>query len=113
MDKAKGGRIEGGRMGGAGERRVVVGKWRQLYLNDNERLKKENKVKLWLIFIFFILYFYILKMSETNTKIIFAINTCLVTSRREASNTITMCCYKCKTILNSYILYDAIIKNHI
>ena len=100
-------------MGGAGERRVVVGKWRQLYLNDNERLKKRKQSQIMADFFFFILYFYILKLSETNTKIIFAINTCLVTSRREASNTITMCCYKCKTILNSYILYDAIIKNHI
>ena len=34
MDKAKGGRIEGGRRGWVGQGKVVARKWRQLYLNN-------------------------------------------------------------------------------
>ena len=34
-DKAKWGRIEGGRWGRVGWGKVVVGKWRKLYLNIN------------------------------------------------------------------------------
>ena len=32
-------RVEGGRWGLVGWRRVVVGKWRQLYMNNNKKLK--------------------------------------------------------------------------
>ena len=39
MDKAKGDRIEGERQGWVGWGRLVGGKWRQLYLNNN---KKKN-----------------------------------------------------------------------
>ena len=35
MDKPKGVRIEGGRWGSVGQGKVVVGKWRQLFLNIN------------------------------------------------------------------------------
>ena len=40
MDKAKGGRIEGQRWVWVGQGKVVVEKWRQLYLNNN--FKKRN-----------------------------------------------------------------------
>ena len=43
MDKAKGGRIDGGIREWVGRRGVVGRKWRQLYLNNN--LKKEKKEK--------------------------------------------------------------------
>ena len=43
MDGAKGGGIEGGRWVWVGQRKVVVGKWRQLYLNINK--KRGKKVK--------------------------------------------------------------------
>ena len=38
--KPKGGRIEGGRWGWVGWEKVVAGKWRQLYLNNNKKKKK-------------------------------------------------------------------------
>ena len=37
MDKAKGGRIKGGRQGWVGHGEGVGGKWRQLYLNNNRK----------------------------------------------------------------------------
>ena len=37
MDKTKGGRIKGGSWGGLECGGVVEGKWRQLYLNNNEK----------------------------------------------------------------------------
>ena len=37
MDKAKGGRIEGGRWEWVELGKVVVGKWRQLSLNNNKK----------------------------------------------------------------------------
>ena len=40
--KPKGGRIEGGRWRWVGWGEAVVGKWRQLYLNDNKKRKREN-----------------------------------------------------------------------
>ena len=40
--KSKGGRIEGGRWGWVGQGRVVEGKWRQLYLNNNKKRKKSK-----------------------------------------------------------------------
>ena len=39
MDKPKGVRIEGGRWGSVGQGRAVGGKWRQLYLNNNKKIK--------------------------------------------------------------------------
>ena len=46
MDKAKGDRIEGGRSGGQGK--VVAGKWRQLFLNNNfKKAKKTPTISLW------------------------------------------------------------------
>ena len=42
MDKAKGGRIEGGMWGWVGRGEVVVGEMRQLYLNNNKK-KEKNK----------------------------------------------------------------------
>ena len=38
--KAKGGWIEGGRWGGVGQGKVVVGKWRQQYSNINKNILK-------------------------------------------------------------------------
>ena len=43
MDKAKGGRIEGGRQGWVGWGWVVRGKWRQLQLNNNKKKKQNGK----------------------------------------------------------------------
>ena len=43
MDKAKGGRIEGGKWGWVGQRWVKGGKWRQLYLNNNKKVNEHNK----------------------------------------------------------------------
>ena len=40
--KPKGGRIEGGRWGWVGWGKVVVGKWRQLYLNINKNIIKNK-----------------------------------------------------------------------
>ena len=40
MDKAKVGRIVGGR-----QEWVVGGKWRQMYLNNNKKKKKEQTMK--------------------------------------------------------------------
>ena len=39
----KGDRIEGGRQGLMGRGRLVGGKWRQLYLNNNKKKIKENR----------------------------------------------------------------------
>ena len=39
IHKAKGGKIEGGRWGWVGQGKVVAGKWRQLYLNNNKKKK--------------------------------------------------------------------------
>ena len=46
MDKAKGGRNEGGRWAWVGRGKVVAAKWRQLYLNNNflKRLNKRKKL---------------------------------------------------------------------
>ena len=44
MDKAKAGRIEGGRWGWLGWGGWWGGKWRQLYLNNNKK-SKINKIK--------------------------------------------------------------------
>ena len=38
--KKRRGRIEGGRWGWVGQRRVLAGKCRQLYLNNNNKKKK-------------------------------------------------------------------------
>ena len=47
MDKAKGGRIKGGRWGWMGQGGVQGGKWRQLYLNNSKKIiKKINKIKI-------------------------------------------------------------------
>ena len=46
MDKDNGGgdhRVEGGEVGWLGRGRVVGGKWRQLYLNNNK--KKRNEIR--------------------------------------------------------------------
>ncbi|KAF6125527.1 hypothetical protein HJG60_009944 [Phyllostomus discolor] len=43
MAKPKGGRIEGGRWGWVRKRKVVVEKWRQLYLNNNKKKLKKAK----------------------------------------------------------------------
>ena len=43
VDKAKGGRIEGGRWGWLGWLGVVRGKWRHLYLNNNKKERKKEK----------------------------------------------------------------------
>ena len=37
IDKAKGRRIEGGRQGCVGQGRLVGGKWRPLYLDNNKK----------------------------------------------------------------------------
>ena len=42
MDKAQGGRLNGGRWGWVGQEEVVGWKWRQLYLNNN---LKKGKLK--------------------------------------------------------------------
>ena len=42
MDKAKGGRFEGGRWGWVECGTMVGQKWRQLYLNNNEKKRKEK-----------------------------------------------------------------------
>ena len=39
MDKAKGGKIEDKKRGWVGRGKVVVGKWTQLYLNNNKFFK--------------------------------------------------------------------------
>ena len=44
MDKTKGGRIEGGRWGWLGLRGLVGVKWRQLYLKNNKKVRKEGKM---------------------------------------------------------------------
>ena len=44
-DKAKGGRIEGGRWGWLGQRGVVRGKCRQLYLNNNKKIFFKSQKK--------------------------------------------------------------------
>ena len=43
MDKAKGGRIEGGRQGWMERGEVVGGKWTQLYLNNNKKNKNKKE----------------------------------------------------------------------
>ena len=43
MDKAKGRRIEGGSWGWVEWGKVVVGKWRQLYSNNNKKRLKKNR----------------------------------------------------------------------
>ena len=43
MDKAKGGKIQGGSWGWVGQGGVVVGKWRQLYLNNKNKKEKKKK----------------------------------------------------------------------
>ena len=43
--KPKGGRIQGGRWGWLGQRGVVGGKWRQLYLNNNKKCEKKESDK--------------------------------------------------------------------
>ena len=44
MDKAKEGRIKGGRQGWVGQRGVVRGKWKQLYLDNNNTPPPQNQV---------------------------------------------------------------------
>ena len=44
--KSKGGRIEGGRWGWVGQGIVVVGKWRQLYLNTNKTIINTKNIKI-------------------------------------------------------------------
>ena len=39
------GRIEGGRWRWEGQWRMVAGKWRQLYLNNNKIIKKKENIK--------------------------------------------------------------------
>ena len=39
MDKAKGGKTGGARRGWVGRGKVVVGRWRQLYLNNKKIIK--------------------------------------------------------------------------
>ena len=43
--KPKGGRTEGGRWGWVGQGKVVAGKWRQLYLNNNKKKSAQGKYK--------------------------------------------------------------------
>ena len=42
--KPKRGRIEGGRRWWAGRGKLVVGKWRQLYLNKNKKNGRKRKI---------------------------------------------------------------------
>ena len=45
LQKPKRVRIEGGRWGSVGWGKVVVGKWRQLYLNNNKKIKNVEDYK--------------------------------------------------------------------
>ena len=45
LTKSKRGRIEDGRWGWLGRGKVVMGSWRQLYLNNNKKKLKQEKKK--------------------------------------------------------------------